>query len=327
MEMDRLSILVVDPEPADHHLIQESLDRSKVPAFLSFATSTEEALRRIHRETYDLILTDHRLPEANAFQILFDLQQRALSIPVIVLTRETEARVARDAFQRGVDDYLLKEELSAVSLFDVIGSVIEKRRMRDEQCRREDILREQAERDGLTGLYNHRFFIDALEREFARAHRYHRPLALLMIDLDGFKSVNDACGHPQGDLLLQKVGRIIQQTVRFVDIVARYGGDEFAILLPETELRQAGRLGERLILEVHQSPFLFDDKCFPISASAGVAVYHPGQSAAGLLLKEADRALYEAKRKGRNRVVLSQTASRTSRNSPPVTRQHLASVN
>lgn len=315
MEKDILSILIIDPEATDHQRIRDSLERSKVPADLVFAISTDEGLKNIGKREFDLILTDHKLPEANAFQLLFDLQQRNLPTPVIVLTHESEARVARDAFQRGVDDYLLKEELETISMFDVISNVIEKKDLREEQIKRELLLREQAERDGLTGLYNHRYFIDAIEREFARARRYHRPLSLLMLDLDGFKSINDTCGHPQGDQLLRKIAQIIHQAVRFVDIVSRYGGDEFAVLLPETDLKPAGRLAGRLIDEIRKNPFLHEGKIFPVSASAGVAGYHPEQVTAGSLLKEADHALYEAKRKGRDRIVLSPTRQEVMRSS------------
>ncbi len=305
MEKDRLKILVIDPEVADHILIRDSLQRSKVPASLQFVTSTEQGLKRLEKKEFDIILTDHHLPQANAFHLVSEVQQRPVPIPVIVLTRHDEARVAREAFQRGVDDYLLKEELEAISIFDVIGDVIEKRRQKEELVRREVLLKEQAERDGLTGLYNHRYFLDAIEKEFSRARRYRRPLSLIMIDLDGFKMINDTCGHPAGDQVLQKVSHLILQTVRFVDIVARYGGDEFSILVPETGLKDASKLAERIVREIHQNPFLFENRVFPLAASAGVACYRPDQRWTGTLLKEADQALYEAKKRGRNRVIVA----------------------
>lgn len=305
MEKERLSILVIDPETQDHRLIRDSLQRSKVPAALRFVTTTEKGLKELEGKRYDLILTDHALPQASAFQLLMELRRAENPMPVIVVTRDGEARIAREAFQRGADDYLLKEELEAISLFDVIGNVIEKKRQEAEQIQREMLLREQAERDGLTGLYNHRYFLDTIEREFARAKRYQRPLSLLMIDLDGFKSINDSCGHPQGDQVLRQVSRLILQSIRFVDIASRYGGDEFAILLPETDLRAAAKLGERIIKEIRKNPFLFDRKIFPLSASIGLASFRRDQSTAGHLLREADRALYEAKKGGRNRLIAS----------------------
>jgi two-component system cell cycle response regulator len=311
MEKENLSILVIDPEKNDHQLIRDSLKRSKVPASLHFVTSTEKGLQEIGKKKFDLVLTDHSLPEANAFHLLFELQHQEENLPVIVLTHDGEARIAREAFQRGVDDYLLKAELETTSLFDVFSNAIEKRHQREEKKSQELLLRELAERDGLTGLYNHRYFVDMLEREFARARRYHRPLSLVMVDLDGFKAINDACGHPQGDLVLKQISRLLLQTLRFVDVVARYGGDEFVLVLPETEVRQAMKLAGRILEEIRQNPFFNsqDGKTFPLSASIGVACYRPQHSSAGHLLKEADRALYEAKKKGRDQVVSTETPS------------------
>lgn len=302
IEKDTLSILVVDPQADDHRLIRESLSRSKVPARLTFTMRTTEALEKLESETFDLILTDHLLPWVNAFHLLLELQHREIGLPVIVLTHDDEAKVAREAFHRGADDFLLKEELETISFFDVIGDAIEKRRRKEDETAKNLLLREQAERDGLTRLYNHRFFLDALEREFARAKRYRRPLSLLMIDLDGFKAINDTCGHPQGDQVLRQISTLILQSVRFVDLVARYGGDEFALLLPETDVREGVRLAERLLREIKKYPFLHDGRVFPLSASMGIVGCRPNHASAGTFLKDADRALYESKRRGRSRV-------------------------
>lgn len=303
MEKARLSILVIDPRKEDHCLIRNSLERSGVPADILFVDATEQGLIAVEKRRFDLILTDHCLPSASAFLLLHELQRLALVIPVIVLTHDNETRLAREAFQRGVADFLLKEELETVSLFEVIAGAIEKGRQREEKIMQELHWKELAERDGLTGLYNHRYFIEALGREFERARRYKRPLSLLMLDLDGFKSVNDNCGHPQGDQVLRQIGRLLVQSVRFVDVVARYGGDEFAVLLPETVLQAASRLGHRMIRDLRRHPFVFEGKVYPLSASIGAASLSPGQSSGGQLLKEADLALYQAKQRGRDRIV------------------------
>lgn len=305
MEKEQLSILIIDPTAADHAPIRDSLRRSKVPAVLHFVSSTEEGLCSIARKKFDLVLTDHDLPKANAFYLLFELHKREASVPVILLTRDGEPRIVREAFQRGVDDYLLKEELESISFFDVIGNIIEKRRQKEEREEQQNRLRELAERDGLTGLYNHRFLLEVIEKEFARSRRYHRPFSLLMIDLDGFKSINDACGHPQGDSVLKKISTLLLQTIRFIDLAARYGGDEFAILLPETDLKAASKLAQRIVAEIRKNPFLYEDRVFPLSASIGVACFRSDQDSAGLLLREADQALYEAKKRGRDRVIVA----------------------
>jgi len=223
-------------------------------------------------------------------------------IPGIV-ARDGEARAVREAFKRGAEDYVLKQELDTISLFDVIGSAIERRRQKEEILQAQAQLRQLAERDGLTGLFNHRYLLEVLEKEFTRAKRYGRPFSLLMIDLDGFKSINDTCGHLKGDRVLKQVARLIEKTTRSVDIIARYGGDEFVVLLPETPPRQAITIGERIVRDLKRHPFHDEGKNYPLSASVGIAAYSPSAATAGALLKEADEALYAAKRNGRSQVI------------------------
>ncbi|QQR80181.1 MAG: GGDEF domain-containing response regulator [Deltaproteobacteria bacterium] len=304
-EKTQISILVIDPRESDHKRLRESFQTSSLPVTTTFTTSTEEGLKLLRRQNYDLIMTEHHLPHANAFQLLSETKEYYPFTPVILLSQVTETKTARDAFQKGVDDFILKEELSTTSLFDIVTNAIERRRQKEEQEEVNQRYRELAERDGLTGLYNHRFLLGALEREFMRSRRYHRPLSVLILDLDGFKAINDTCGHLEGDHVIQQVGRLLLQTVRFVDIAARYGGDEFVLLLPETGLREAQQLGLRILREIQSHPFIHEGKIFPLSASIGIAEHTIAQEQAGQLLKEADQALYQAKKTGRSKVVVS----------------------
>jgi two-component system cell cycle response regulator len=313
MEKERLSILVIDPEPEDHLLIRDSFRRSEIPAAICFVTSTDAAFTELESATFDLVLTDHSLPHANAFRFLFEIRQKGLATPVMLLTRDGGARTAREAFHRGADDFLLKEDLESVPLLEVVGNLLEKSRQRDERSLEEKALRDLADRDGLTGLYNRRYFGDALGREFERARRYRRALSLIMIDLDGFKTVNDACGHPQGDQVLRQVSRLLLHAVRFMDVVARYGGDEFALILPETNLRSAKRIASRLLSEIRKSPFLYGERVFPLSASVGLAAQTTHHASAEALVREADEALYGAKREGRDRIVVARNGNSRSR--------------
>lgn len=303
LEKEKLSILVIDPEKDDHALIRDSFLRSELPASLRFVHTTDEGLSTVDGQAFDLVMTDHALPDANAFHFLFEVRRRGLALPVLLLTRNGEARVAREAFHRGADDFLLKEDLESICLFEVVGNLIEKKRLEEEQAREANRLREQAERDGLTGLFNRRYFGEALEKEFERARRYRRDLSLMMIDLDGFKAVNDSCGHPQGDIVLKLISRLILQSMRFVDIATRYGGDEFAVILPETNLKSALRTAKRLLKEIRKSPFLHEEKVYPLSASLGVVSLDSHHTSAQNFLHEADEALYRAKRQGRDQVV------------------------
>jgi len=157
--------------------------------------------------------------------------------------------------------------------------------------------------DTLTGLFNHAFIVSEIGREIERAHRYGRAMSLLMIDIDHFKQYNDTYGHQQGDVVLREVAYILKSQVRVSDTVGRYGGEEFAIVLPETNLAQAKIAAERLRNAVPSHTSKHKGIMRPIYISVGVATCTPGTRSAANLIEQADRALYEAKRRGRNQVV------------------------
>lgn len=149
--------------------------------------------------------------------------------------------------------------------------------------------------DGLTGLYNDSYFRNALKWEVDKSNRFGRTLAVVMIDLDGFKPLNDRHGHPAGDWVLQRFARLLDETRRDCDLAARYGGDEFVLILPETDLEGAARMIRRLRQGIERAPWRFEGADLPIGASMGAAELRAGQTA-GQVLREADRALYADKR-------------------------------
>jgi diguanylate cyclase (GGDEF)-like protein len=159
----------------------------------------------------------------------------------------------------------------------------------------------------LTEVYNHRTFQERLSQETARADRYSRPLSVLMVDVDHFKVYNDTYGHPQGDIVLQDLARLLREMSRTSDTVARYGGEEFAIILPETDSVGAQKIGQRLREQVEGYPFP-GKELMPggtLTISIGVATHAPAGSK-DALLQAADTALYTAKREGRNRVCVAE---------------------
>ncbi|MBX3188775.1 MAG: GGDEF domain-containing protein [Labilithrix sp.] len=160
-------------------------------------------------------------------------------------------------------------------------------------------------RDGLTRLYNKKFFLDRLETEFAYAKRHKTMLSLVLFDVDHFKKVNDTYGHLAGDAVLVHLARITQSMIRTEDVCARYGGEEFAIICRGIPLLNASVVGERLRAAVEQASFEYQGRRLPVTISAGVGALPEAQVAtAAELVGEADEALYEAKRSGRNRVCL-----------------------
>ena len=171
-----------------------------------------------------------------------------------------------------------------------------------ELAKEADMLERLACLDGMTGLNNRRHFIALAEMEWSRFKRYGRPLALLMIDIDFFKSINDRYGHDAGDEVIKTVADVLQKHKRSSDIVARMGGEEFALLLPEASLESAVAAGERFRRLLADCHFDMGDDRLQVTISIGAAACHPETCGMEQLLKEADIALYEAKRSGRNRV-------------------------
>ncbi len=173
--------------------------------------------------------------------------------------------------------------------------------------------RELAVRDGLTGLYNHRHFFHLLEAEISRSERHGMDLAVIMIDVDGganrgLKVINDTLGHQAGDALLRSVATMLREMVRKADVVARYGGDEFAILAPQTPRQQALALARRVRLRVRDTEFNVCDRPTRLTVSIGTAVFRPGmQDDASAVVSRADRALYRAKERGGDRVCCDET--------------------
>jgi diguanylate cyclase (GGDEF)-like protein len=157
--------------------------------------------------------------------------------------------------------------------------------------------------DGLTGLENHRRFQEKLDLAIARARREGRPLALLLADIDHFKTVNDTYGHPVGDLVLKRVASVLSTSAREIDTVARYGGEEFALVLEGTDIEGAMKNAERIRAEVEKQLFTCDTGKFRVTLSLGIAVYPADAEQKHALIEDADQALYQAKRRGRNRAV------------------------
>ena len=158
--------------------------------------------------------------------------------------------------------------------------------------------------DALTDTHNKRYFLEFLDRELARSARYDRPLSLVMIDIDRFKSINEDLGHLGGDFTLRELAARIKGNIRKEELFARYGGEEFAVVLPETPREGAALLGERLLRVVNQMPFQYEERTYTVTISAGVAVTIGEKNITPVdLIRRADEMLYQAKREGRNRVV------------------------
>lgn len=174
-------------------------------------------------------------------------------------------------------------------------------------CQLFEKVRLQARTDGLTDFVNHNAFFDELNREIERARRSGGNLSLILLDVDNFKLFNDVHGHQVGDKVLREVAQTIKHSVRAVDLPARYGGDEFAVILSDTDLARGELVAERIRRAIASNPMALDGKAFSITISAGVTQYVSGQTPSQMV-SEVDSALYKAKSNGRNAVASKEAA-------------------
>ncbi|WP_228143594.1 GGDEF domain-containing protein [Marinobacter gudaonensis] len=210
------------------------------------------------------------------------------------LTRRDGSRIWVWERGRGVE-----EENGTVILEGIVLDISDRKALESE-------LAELATRDPLTGLYNRRELSRVMEEELERARRYQRPMALLWIDFDHFKDINDTYGHAAGDSVLRSVSRLLERSVRSVDSIGRFGGEEFVIVLPEMDLEEARETAERLRKRVSSSAQpLGDGQSVPLTISVGIAVYPDHGVSVPALCAAADRAMYLAKDRGRNCVALA----------------------
>lgn len=161
---------------------------------------------------------------------------------------------------------------------------------------------DQAQRDGLTGLFNKQMFQTSLERILARCSDLHEPLSLLMLDIDHFKRINDTWGHPAGDYVLKEFAGLTARQIRPTDFLARWGGEEFALILPHTRVKEGEIVAERIRNQSAAHRFVFDGHSFPVTVSIGLTEWTDTLETPAALLARADKALYQAKQNGRNRV-------------------------
>jgi diguanylate cyclase (GGDEF)-like protein len=211
--------------------------------------------------------------------------------------------LATAAFKTGVYDYLPERDLTPFKLRHSVLQVLRRRRLEHELESAHARLAELVNRDPLTDLHNRRHFENRLAIEFARAHRFGEPLALILLDVDHFKDVNDRFGHPAGDRVLVEVGNVLRALSRRIDLAARIGGEEFALLLPNTGAPGAEALAERVIMRIREAHISSEATPVRVTVSAGVTAYPDcGAQTREQLVECADRALYRAKAAGRNRI-------------------------
>jgi len=298
----KINVLSVEDSDDDFGTIN-SIAKDIDQMTLSRAKSMDEAVKMLQRNQFDLVFLDYLLPDGNGIDLLGIMNQQGIEVPTIFITGQGDEMVASQAIREGAYDYLKKSKVTVESLQKSIVSTMEKFRLKKEVRRTQEKLAEMSTRDGLSGLYNHRYFTEVLEREVARARRYKTSLVLSILDIDHFKQVNDTYGHPGGDMMLSELGKILKECTRKSDLACRYGGDEFAVILPNAHSEEARIVCERFRERVTKHIFNYDSFQYNISVSIGLASFdHATSDTPFDLIVKADKALYQAKSEGRNRV-------------------------
>jgi two-component system cell cycle response regulator len=297
-----IKILICDDDPADRKLVrtyvQQITDREIV---LLEAGHTEEIQNALDKGRIDLVLMDNQMPGKSGMEWLAEIAKKQLA-PVVMLTGSGTEEIVSQAFQEGAAGYLPKGSLSQAKLKNIIDVALDKWTRLQQAMADKEKLEKLATFDSLTGLYNRRAILGKLRELINLVNRYKEDFSLIMLDIDHFKRVNDRYGHLTGDEVLEKVATLIHGNIRDTDIVGRYGGEEFIIILPQANLSCAGIVAERLRSIIEKAEMKDSaGNVFAITVSQGLAGWERGEDAYSLISR-ADEALYKAKEKGRNRV-------------------------
>lgn len=316
--MKKPEILVVD-DRAENLLAMERL-LEDLDAEIYSATSGNDALALVLDHDFALILLDVQMPDMDGFETaeMIRLSDETAHIPIIFVTAISKERQhVFKGYESGAVDYIFKPVEAKILLSKVIifldlyrqkqqlHDLVEELKQSKEHIKKQnDTLTHLSMHDDLTQLYNRRHFNTMLEQEFYRSKRYGNDLAVLMLDLDHFKNVNDSQGHDFGDFVLQEFARRMKKISRPTDLIFRIGGEEFLILLPQTDLAGGLVAGEQIRKKCESEMYRKGSVAMSVTTSVGAAAFHknkPKESAQ--LLRMVDKALYQAKDGGRNRVV------------------------
>jgi diguanylate cyclase (GGDEF)-like protein len=291
-------VLVIDDDRLQFRLVQAHFKNFQAGSYeLDWSATYEDGLARLLTGAYQVCLLDYRLGERDGLQLIREATAAGCRTPIVFLTAESSGNVDIQAMEAGALDYLVKGEISPRSLERSLRYALKLGETLE-------ALRRLATRDELTGLLNRREYDRILAEEEDRARRFGNKLALVVLDLDHFKAVNDTYGHPAGDAVLKEAARRIQASIRTVDRAARIGGEEIALILVQTDKASAVEVANRAVVSLAKLPVAIGEGLsIAVTASAGVAEIPSDGGNALELFGAADKALYSAKAQGRNRVV------------------------
>lgn len=291
---DPLRVLLVDDSKGDVLLIKKALSRAMPEGCdVGEATNVQEALKYMSEKKFDVALLDHSLPDTEGFDGLFSVQNMDPQLPVIFITSYQDEKTAFEAIEKGAQDYLFKDKIDGHTIRRSIQYALLRKQF-------EGVLIMRANYDMLTGLANRSLFENRLEMALSRAKRHGGCLAVMFLDLNRFKQVNDTYGHATGDKLLKEVSKRLTKDLRPHDTVARFGGDEFAILLEGLNKPEDSAVIASKIIKSIDTPFSIQGQHFEIGVSIGISTTclekaHKEAIDGKELIKVADEQMYKAK--------------------------------
>ncbi len=300
--MKKINILIVDDDIVDREQLIRTLKRSTIDCATTEVESVDQALEQLEDRFFDIILLDYNLPQRNGIELLLDLRRdpKQRDTAVIVVSTSKEDELALKCLIAGAQDFLVKSDISVFRLQRAIVNAQARADLEHQLFLSYQHTKKLAERDSLTNLANRYFFDESFIKDIKSNQRDKSTLALLLLDLDHFKYVNDTYGHDVGDQLLIAVVDRINHSLRGNELFARLGGDEFAISLTHLSCASDAKVVAKRILDVFNEPFEIGDYSIKSGASIGISVSPDDSDEAKDLLKFADIAMYRAKAKGRN---------------------------
>ncbi|MGK3994745.1 GGDEF domain-containing protein [Sorangium sp. So ce1024] len=268
----------------------------------------QEAIELIGRGGVDLALLDIVMPRLTGLEAcrLLKSMTSETFLPVVLVTVKSDTASRVEGLKIGADDYVCKP-FEEEELLARVGAMLRIKRLHDQVAAQRAYLEQLSIHDEMTGLYNYRYLFTRLNEEFKRAERYHEPFACVLVDIDRLKAMNDIGGRSLGDAVIRRVADGIRRSVREVDVVSRYGGEEFLVVLPSTHFAGSLTVAERIWREASGNPVEFGGATRPCSVSIGVSLY-PSRDVRtkDALIRAAESALHQAKREGGNRICVFQ---------------------
>lgn len=295
-------LLVIEDKTDDIFLVKNTLEHSNITFdFFDSAQTGKDAVNKLNDNEYDLIIMDFNLPDMTAIEIIDEIKglDNNKILPILSLTASGNAKVAVELMKKGVFDYINKEDLDPDIFRTEIEYVLEKSNEVISRKKHIERLSKFGLYDQLTELPNRNLFYDRLDHAMKSVKRTNKKIAVLFIDLNDFKLINDNYGHNTGDIVISEVGKRLSNKARGADTIARYGGDEFTIILDGiTVIEDAVSISQKLHDLILQ-PITIDDNEFVVTSAIGISICPDDTNDMNELIHLADKAMYEAKRQNK----------------------------